>query len=125
MLLQPEAIVDLSLELDSRTFGMRTPTGFKKDMQFAMEVLKEHDAPRGCGSDRARRPYAPPKLGHAGQPRRVKRAVQRPVQAACAPRRRVSVRYSEAKAGGSNSIIPVFSIQTSITWKPPAPRSQQ
>ena len=49
MLLQPEAIIDLSLELDSTTFGMRTPTGFKKDMQFAMEVLKEHDAPWGAG----------------------------------------------------------------------------
>ena len=59
MLLQPEAIIDLSLELDSTTFGMRTPTGFKKDMQFAMEVLKEHDAPGGCGPNRARRPYAP------------------------------------------------------------------
>src|SRR5271169_4939310 len=46
-------------------------------------------------------------------------------QAACTPRRRVSIRYSVAKAGGSNSTIPVFSIQTSITWKPPAPRSQQ
>src|SRR5262249_1028025 len=49
MLLQLEAMVDLSLELDSRTFGMRTPTGFKKEMQFAMEVLKEHDAPGGAG----------------------------------------------------------------------------
>ena len=39
MLLRPEAIVDLSLELDSRNFAMRTPAGFKKDMQFAMEVL--------------------------------------------------------------------------------------
>jgi hypothetical protein len=34
-----------------------------------------------------------------------------------APRRRVSVRYSVAKAGVSNSTMPVFSIQTSITWQ--------
>jgi kynurenine formamidase len=49
MLLRPEAIIDLSLELDPRNFGMRTPAGFTKDMQFAMEVLKEHDAPGGAG----------------------------------------------------------------------------
>jgi arylformamidase len=49
MLLRPAAIIDLSLELDSRSFGMRTPAGFTKDMQFAMEVLKEHDAPGGAG----------------------------------------------------------------------------
>jgi arylformamidase len=49
MLLRPEAIIDLSLELDSRNFAMRTPAGFQKDMQFAMEVLKEHDAPGGAG----------------------------------------------------------------------------
>jgi kynurenine formamidase len=49
MLLRPEAIIDLSLELDSKNFAMRTPAGFKKDMQFAMEVLKEHDAPGGAG----------------------------------------------------------------------------
>jgi kynurenine formamidase len=42
-------IIDISLELDARNFGMRTPAGFKKDMQFAMEVLKEHDAPGGAG----------------------------------------------------------------------------
>ena len=42
-------IVDISLELDPKNFGMRTPAGFKKDMQFAMEVLKEHDAPGGAG----------------------------------------------------------------------------
>ena len=28
---------------------MRTPAGFKKDMQFEMEVIKEHDAPGGAG----------------------------------------------------------------------------
>src|ERR1700729_399672 len=42
-------IVDISLELDPKNFGMRTPAGFKKDMQFEMEVLKEHDAPGGAG----------------------------------------------------------------------------
>ena len=42
-------IVDISLELDPRNFGMRTPAGFKKDMQFEMEVIKEHDAPGGAG----------------------------------------------------------------------------
>lgn len=42
-------IVDISLELDPRNFAMRTPAGFKKDMQFAMEVIKEHDAPGGAG----------------------------------------------------------------------------
>jgi len=42
-------IVDISLELDARNFGMRTPAGFTKDLQFAMEVLKEHDAPGGAG----------------------------------------------------------------------------
>src|SRR5919201_2002017 len=42
-------IIDISLELDPRNFGMRTPAGFKRDMQFEMEVLKEHDAPGGAG----------------------------------------------------------------------------
>src|SRR5215813_4883249 len=42
-------IIDISLELDARNFGMRSPAGFKKDMQFEMEVLKEHDAPGGAG----------------------------------------------------------------------------
>src|SRR6202043_1758569 len=42
-------IVDGSLELDPKNFGMRTPAGFTKDLQFAMEVLKEHDAPGGAG----------------------------------------------------------------------------
>src|SRR5438105_575193 len=42
-------IIDISLELDPKSFGMRTPAGFAKDMQFAMEVLKEHDAPGGAG----------------------------------------------------------------------------
>jgi arylformamidase len=49
MQLQAENIVDLSLELDPKHFGMRTPAGFKKDIQFEMEVIKEHDAPGGAG----------------------------------------------------------------------------
>lgn len=44
-----DTIIDISLELDARNFGMRTPAGFTKDLQFAMEVLKEHDAPGGAG----------------------------------------------------------------------------
>ena len=48
-MLQFENIVDLSLELDPKNFGMRTPAGFTRDLQFAMEVLKEHDAPGGAG----------------------------------------------------------------------------
>src|SRR5262245_66460507 len=42
-------IVDISLELDDSRFAMRTPPGFKRDMQFQLEVLKEHDAPEGAG----------------------------------------------------------------------------
>ena len=42
-------IVDISLELDDSRFAMRTPPGFKRDMQFQLEVLKEHDAPGGAG----------------------------------------------------------------------------
>src|SRR5438094_6786130 len=42
-------IVDISLELDPKNFAMRTPAGFKKDMQFQLEVRKEHDAPGGAG----------------------------------------------------------------------------
>ena len=49
MTLQYQTIVDISLELDPKSYSMRTPTGFKKDMQFEMEVLKEHDAPGGAG----------------------------------------------------------------------------
>src|SRR5215472_17204196 len=44
-----QKLVDLSLELDLKNFAMRTPAGFKKDMQFEMEVIKEHDAPGGAG----------------------------------------------------------------------------
>src|ERR1700692_3988928 len=49
MTLQFQTIVDISLELDPKNFAMRTPAGFKKDMQFEMEVIKEHDAPGGAG----------------------------------------------------------------------------
>jgi len=42
-------IIDISLVLDDSKFKMRTPAGFKKDLQFQMEVLKEHDAPEGAG----------------------------------------------------------------------------
>jgi kynurenine formamidase len=49
-MLPPNArIVDISLELDPKNFAMRTPAGFKKDMQFEMEIIKEHDAPGGAG----------------------------------------------------------------------------
>jgi len=49
MTLQIRKIIDISLELDDSKFAMRTPAGFKKDMQFQMEVLKEHDAAEGAG----------------------------------------------------------------------------
>ena len=42
-------VIDISLELDDSKFKMRTPPGFKRDMQFQLEVLKEHDAPEGAG----------------------------------------------------------------------------
>jgi arylformamidase len=42
-------IIDISLELDDSKFKMRTPPGFKRDMQFQIEVLKEHDAAGGAG----------------------------------------------------------------------------
>src|SRR6188768_2992319 len=48
MPLSYQTIVDISLELDPKSYSMRTPAGFKKDMQFEMEVLKEHDAPGGA-----------------------------------------------------------------------------
>jgi kynurenine formamidase len=49
MALQIRKVIDISLELDDSKFAMRTPAGFKKDMQFKMEVLKEHDAAEGAG----------------------------------------------------------------------------
>src|SRR2546423_14126239 len=42
-------IVDISLELDARNFHMRTPAGFKRDMQFEVEVIKDFDAAGGAG----------------------------------------------------------------------------
>jgi arylformamidase len=48
-MLSGRKIVDISLALDAKNFGMRTPAGFTKDLQFAIEVLKEHDAPGGAG----------------------------------------------------------------------------
>jgi hypothetical protein len=49
MLLQSENIVDFSLELGPKKVCDAHATGFKKDMQFEMEVIKEHDAPGGAG----------------------------------------------------------------------------
>ena len=40
-------IVDISFALENSKFSMRTPAGFKKDMQFELEVLKEHDSAEG------------------------------------------------------------------------------
>ena len=42
-------IIDISLELDARNFHMRTPVGFKRDMQFEVEVIKDFDAAGGAG----------------------------------------------------------------------------
>ena len=42
-------IIDISLELDPRNFHMRTPVGFKRDMQFEVEVIKDFDAAGGAG----------------------------------------------------------------------------
>lgn len=49
MSLPIQRIIDISLELDSDKYEMRTPPGFKRDMQFKLHVLKEHDAPGGAG----------------------------------------------------------------------------
>ena len=49
MTLRIRNIIDISLELDDSKFKMRTPPGFKRDMQFQIEVLKEHDAAEGAG----------------------------------------------------------------------------
>src|SRR6185369_3957455 len=40
-------IIDISLELDATKFRMRNYEGFKKDMQFDIEVIKEY--PGGLG----------------------------------------------------------------------------
>jgi len=42
-------LIDISLELDARNFHMRTPAGFKRDMQFEVEVIKDFDAAGGAG----------------------------------------------------------------------------
>jgi len=42
-------MIDISLELDARNFHMRTPAGFKRDMQFEVEVIKDFDAAGGAG----------------------------------------------------------------------------
>lgn len=49
MTLRIGRIIDISLELDEKTFRMQVLDGFKKDMQFAVEVIKEHDAAVGLG----------------------------------------------------------------------------
>lgn len=49
MTLRLGKIIDISLDLDAGQYRMHTPKGFAKDMQFAVEVLKEHDAPGGAG----------------------------------------------------------------------------
>ena len=49
MAMRIRKIIDISLELDDSKFKMRTPPGFKRDMQFQIEVLKEHDAAEGAG----------------------------------------------------------------------------
>ncbi len=47
MNIEIKKIVDISLALENTKFSMRTPAGFKKDMQFQLEVLKEHDSAEG------------------------------------------------------------------------------
>ncbi len=42
-------LVDISLELNEKTFKMQVLEGFKRDMQFQLELLKEHDADKGLG----------------------------------------------------------------------------
>jgi arylformamidase len=42
-------MIDISLELDARNFHMRTPVGFKRDMQFEVEIIKDFDATGGAG----------------------------------------------------------------------------
>jgi hypothetical protein len=78
MSLAIQKIVDISLELDDSKFSTRTPLGFKKDLQFRLEVLKEHDAAEGAGQVvrgvhmrlRGALPRPPPGgFGAAGGPR--------------------------------------------------------
>lgn len=42
-------VVDISLELDDKTFKMQVLEGFKFDMQFKVELMKSHDADKGLG----------------------------------------------------------------------------
>ena len=42
-------IIDISLQLDAKNFRMQVMDGFKRDMQFEVEVIKEHDAAVGLG----------------------------------------------------------------------------
>ena len=42
-------IIDISLELNAKNFRMQVMEGFKRDMQFEVEVIKEHDAATGLG----------------------------------------------------------------------------
>jgi len=45
--LAARTIIDISLELDASTYKMRSYEGFKKDMQFEVEVIKDY--PGGLG----------------------------------------------------------------------------
>ncbi len=47
MTLRINKVIDISMALENSKFSMRTPPGFKKDMQFELEVLKEHDSAEG------------------------------------------------------------------------------
>ena len=42
MTIGPYKLIDLSIELDAANFKMRTYAGFKKDMQFELETIKEY-----------------------------------------------------------------------------------
>src|SRR5215212_974192 len=43
--LEAQKIIDISLELDPRKFRMRSYAGFRKDMQFELEVIKQYEDP--------------------------------------------------------------------------------
>jgi len=47
MTLKISKVIDISMALENSKFSMRTPVGFKKDMQFELEVLKDHDSAEG------------------------------------------------------------------------------
>jgi arylformamidase len=42
-------LVDISLELNDKTFKMQVLEGFKFDMQFKLELMKSHDSDKGLG----------------------------------------------------------------------------